>query len=154
MTTHFPITLYHFIIIVINLFIYLLLCRVTTSNKPWVPGSSAAGGGPGPGGMRGRPSGGMSGQSSGGSGVSAASYLCRRCGKMGHFLNQCPTQGDSTYDKPGLGGGKLYAVSTGSRKKVTSLDNIDTKSNTVIITHLYFIYVFSSSSSSSLSVYW
>lgn len=124
---------------------------MTTSNKPWVPGSSASGG-PGPGGIRGRPSGGMSGQSSG---ISAASYLCRRCGKMGHFLNQCPTQGDPAYDKPGLGGGKLYAVSTGSRKKVTSLDNIDTKSNTVIITHLYCMYVLLSSSSSlpSLCVY-
>lgn len=128
---------------------------MTTSSRPWVPGSShGVAAGPGHGGMRGRAAGGMSGQSSHTSGsgnVSAASYFCRRCGKTGHFLNQCPTQGDPSYDKPGMGGGKLYAVSTGSRKKVTSLDNIDTKSNTVNTNSipLLLLLTFMLSSSSS-----
>ena len=83
--------------------------------------------------MRGRPGGGgMSGQSSG---------TCRRCGKSGHFISNCPTLNDPTFDKAGQqAGNKLYAVSTGSRKKVASLDNIDTKSNTVI-TYMLLVYV-------------
>ena len=117
-----------------------MLYRITTAaNKTWVPGaagtsisSSSSGGG-----MRGRPAGGgggMSGQSSG---------TCRRCGKPGHFINNCPTQNDPNFDKSGQPvGNKLYAVSTGSRKKVTTLDNIDTKSNTVITYLLLAVLVY------------
>ncbi|KAK1858412.1 hypothetical protein I4F81_001017 [Pyropia yezoensis] len=29
-------------------------------------------------------------------------YVCHRCGKPGHWIDQCPTNGDPTFDKAGL----------------------------------------------------
>ncbi|KAI8818207.1 DWNN domain-containing protein, partial [Fimicolochytrium jonesii] len=29
-------------------------------------------------------------------------YICYRCGQKGHFINQCPTIGDQTFDRPKL----------------------------------------------------
>lgn len=67
------------------------------------------------------------------SGSHGAIYICRRCGKAGHFLNNCPTNSDPSYDKQPPQ--KLMNTSTGSRKIVHTLDGIDTKNKTVI----YFI---------------
>ena len=75
----------------------------------------------------------MRGRPNGGHGTAGPGYVCQRCGKPGHFVNRCPTNGDEKYDKQKTQANKLFAVSTGSKKKVTSLDNIDTKSNTVNI---------------------
>jgi protein MPE1 len=29
-----------------------------------------------------------------------ANYICYRCGQKGHYIQNCPTNGDPTYDKP------------------------------------------------------
>jgi hypothetical protein len=81
------------------------------------------------------------------SGSHGAIYICRRCGKAGHFLNNCPTNSDPSFDKQPPQ--KLMNTSTGSRKIVHTLDGIDTKNKTVIYinTHyilyqIFFIYMF------------
>lgn len=56
-------------------------------------------------------------------------------------MGRCPTNNDPTYDKQRSQSTKLYAISTGSRKKVTSLDNIDTKTNTVITMIFTYSYL-------------
>jgi Zinc knuckle len=58
-------------------------------------------------------------------------YVCRRCGKAGHFLPNCPTNGDPSYDKQPPQ--KLMNTSTGSRKIVATLEGIETKNKTVIL---------------------
>ena len=92
--------------------------------------SSAAGSSQGTGGLAGVPrrwpqAGGNSFPGSHGVG-----YVCRRCGKAGHFLPNCPTNGDPSYDKQPPQ--KLMNTSTGSRKIVATLEGIETKNKTVI----------------------
>ena len=81
------------------------------------------------------------------SGNHGAGYVCRRCGKAGHFLPNCPTNGDPSYDKQPQQ--KLMNTSTGSRKIVATLEGIETKNKTVNcfagdpylgLTYLYFHY--------------
>jgi hypothetical protein len=66
-----------------------------------------------------------------------AGYVCRRCGKAGHFLPNCPTNSDPSYDKQPPQ--KLMNTSTGSRKIVATLEGIDTKNKTVIYCTLLII---------------
>lgn len=76
-------------------------------------------------------------------GSHGAIYICRRCGKAGHFLNNCPTNSDPSYDKQPPQ--KLMNTSTGSRKIVHTLDGIDTKNKTVIyfiIHHIFHFFLF------------
>jgi len=105
-------------------------------NKTWISGDVASSSsGPGAGGVQGGV--GLAGVSrrypqSGGPAVSGshgAIYICRRCGKAGHFLNNCPTNSDPSFDKQPPQ--KLMNTSTGSRKIVHTLDGIDTKNKTV-----------------------
>jgi hypothetical protein len=60
----------------------------------------------------------------------ASGYVCRRCGKTGHELSACPTNGDPAYDKYQITP-KLLAVPKSSAKKVTNLDGVDTRNKTV-----------------------
>lgn len=74
------------------------------------------------------------------SGFHGAGYVCRRCGKPGHFLPNCPTNGDPAYEnKPQLNQ-KLMNTSTGSRKIVATLEGIETKNKTVILNNQGFIH--------------
>jgi Zinc knuckle len=101
-------------------------------NRTWVndAAGSAASSGQSTGGLAGVPrrwpqAGGFSFPGSHGVG-----YVCRRCGKAGHFLPNCPTNGDPSYDKQPPQ--KLMNTSTGSRKIVATLEGIETKNKTVI----------------------
>lgn len=58
-----------------------------------------------------------------------SNYTCTRCGKSGHNAKYCPTLGDPSYD-PEI---RLLNIPKVSRKKVTSLDGIDTSNKKVII---------------------
>ena len=55
-------------------------------------------------------------------------YICNRCQKTGHIAKFCPTIGDSTYD-PEI---RLMNVPRTGRKRVTTLEGIDTSMSTVI----------------------
>lgn len=56
-------------------------------------------------------------------------YACIRCGKTGHLVKFCPTIGDPRFD-PEI---RLTNIPKFSRKKVTSLEGVDT-SNKMVIT--------------------
>lgn len=60
--------------------------------------------------------------------IASGNYTCNRCQKMGHIAKNCPTIGDSSYD-PEI---RLMNVPRTGRKRVTTLNNIDTSMFTVI----------------------
>ena len=66
------------------------------------------------------------------SGGHGAGYVCRRCGKAGHFLPNCPTNGDPAYENKPAQNQKLMNTSQGSRKIVATLEGIETKNKTVM----------------------
>ena len=101
-------------------------------NRTWVNDavSIPTGGNQGTSGLAGitrRQGGGVA--SSGGHG---AGYVCRRCGKAGHFLPNCPTNGDPAYENKPAQNQKLMNTSQGSRKIVATLEGIETKNKTVM----------------------
>lgn len=108
-------------------------CRATgqaVGNRTWVSdASSVAGGSQGGGGLTGVPRRWPATGTAASSGNHGAGYVCRRCGKAGHFLPNCPTNGDPSYDKQPPQ--KLMNTSTGSRKIVATLEGIETKNKTV-----------------------
>ncbi len=57
-------------------------------------------------------------------------YICNRCGQAGHFIKFCPTNNDPTFDStmPGI---RLLNVPVASRKKLASIEGIDT-TNTIV----------------------
>ena len=104
----------------------------TGGNRTWVNDGASipASSGQGASGLAGitrRQGGGVA--SSGGHG---AGYVCRRCGKAGHFLPNCPTNGDPAYENKPIQNQKLMNTSQGSRKIVATLEGIETKNKTVM----------------------
>ncbi|CAM9144975.1 unnamed protein product, partial [Sphacelaria rigidula] len=62
-------------------------------------GGGATGRGGGRGGPQGRGFYGGGGMGPGGNGVPPPDYLCRRCFKPGHFIQECPTNDNPTYER-------------------------------------------------------
>lgn len=58
-----------------------------------------------------------------------SNYVCNRCGKPGHNVKYCPTNGDPNFD-PEI---RLLNIPKVARRKVTSLDGIDTTNKKVMI---------------------
>ena len=83
----------------------------------------------GRGGGPGFPGAGSGGRGAGGAGStgSAGNYLCNRCGRTGHSMKYCPTLGDPRFD-PEM---RLMNIPKAGRKKVASLEGIDTAHKTV-----------------------
>ena len=65
---------------------------------------------------------------SGGGGGSSNTYVCNRCLKPGHIMKFCPTKDNAAYDQEI----RLMNVPRTGRKKVSSLEGIDTSMCTVI----------------------
>lgn len=57
-----------------------------------------------------------------------SNYVCNRCGKPGHNVKYCPTNGDPNFD-PEI---RLLNIPKVARRKVTSLDGIDITNKKVI----------------------
>ena len=63
-------------------------------------------------------------------GFGVPSYPCKRCGRLGHHVSVCLTNGDPSYDKP-LVPMKIHNISSQSIVKVKDLTGIDTRNKTV-----------------------
>jgi hypothetical protein len=55
-------------------------------------------------------------------------YVCSRCGKSGHNVKYCPTNGDPNFD-PEI---RLLNIPKVSRRKVASLEGIDISNKKVM----------------------
>ncbi len=60
--------------------------------------------------------------------IAGGGYACTRCGKTGHNMKYCPTNGDPAFD-PEI---RLMNIPKNSKRRVASLEGVDTNNKTVV----------------------